>query len=151
MESGIAAPFSAAILDNTPFWLHADARGQGIVVRGDGLSYAIVSTRAIETYINTLPRVDDAIGWTYQEEGHSFYVLYFPAAELLREDGFSLVYDVSTQSWAYWSLWDPVRMRHTPHLGRCHAFAFGKHLVGSRLDGAIHWQQLDRYEDALVA
>jgi hypothetical protein len=44
---------------------------------------------AIQSYGN----ITDAIGYTYQQDGHPFYVLIFPSAEA------TWVYDVSTQLW----------------------------------------------------
>ena len=51
----------------------------------------VVSNRGIEQMINTFARIDDAIAYAYQKNGHSFYVLTFPTANK------TLVYDASIQ------------------------------------------------------
>src|SRR5579872_5819337 len=83
VEQGCIAPFSPASLDNSVFWLGGDARGAGIVWRAVGYSPLRVSNHAIEEqfrkYILT-STIQDAIGYAYQEGGHSFYVLNFPSA-----------------------------------------------------------------------
>ena len=80
--------------------------------------------------INTFARIDDAIAYAYQKNGHSFYVLIFPTANK------TIVYDASIQDPDMaWSI------RETYNLGRdratCHTFAFNKHLVGDSQSGKI--------------
>ena len=53
-EFGCAATFSVAKLDNSLFWLGADARGQGIVYRANGYVGQRVSTHAVEYAIQSL-------------------------------------------------------------------------------------------------
>lgn len=141
IESGIAAPWSVQLLDNTIFYVTGSERGAGQVVRMDGYTPKIISTHAISTYLNRLSQVSNAIAWTYEEEGHAFYLLYCPAAET------TLVYDVSTDLWHERALWDDHLIRWEPDYGRCHAFVWGRHLVGARNSGAVYEQRLDLYQD----
>lgn len=92
-EIGCAAPYSVAKLDNTIFWLGADARGVGIVYKARGYTGERVSTHAVEWHIQQYTNIQDAIGYTYQQDGHYFYVLIFPTANT------TWVYDASTESW----------------------------------------------------
>ena len=92
-ELGSAAAFSAAKLDNAIFWLGSDARGNGIVYQANGYSGQRVSTHSIEWQIQQYASLSDAIGFTYQQDGHSFYVLNFPTA------GTTFVYDIVTSLW----------------------------------------------------
>jgi len=56
-----------------------------------------ISTHAVEnTLVNQ--KIDDAIAWTYQLEGHECYVISFPSLDL------TWVYDISTTMWHKW-LW----------------------------------------------
>jgi hypothetical protein len=99
-ELGCAATFSVAKLDNALFWLGADSRGKGIVYRAQGYSGLRISTHAIEWQIQQYDRIDDAVGYTYQQDGHSFYVLNFPSANA------TWVFDVSTGAWHERASWD---------------------------------------------
>jgi hypothetical protein len=144
IETGIAAPWSLQVLDNTVFWLGADARGAGIVWRAQGYNPQRISTFAVETYLQELDRFDNAMAWTYQDSGHLFYVLYLPNAE------HHLLYDVATQQWHKRALWDEDLIRWQPDLGRCYAFAFGRHLVGSRLAGTIYDMNQDYFQNFLM-
>lgn len=92
-EIGCAATYSVAKLDNGLFWLGADARGQGVVYRANGYTGQRISTHAVEWQIQQYGTISDAIAYTYQQDGHAFYVLTFPTA------GKTWVYDVATQAW----------------------------------------------------
>jgi hypothetical protein len=144
IETGIAAPWSMAVLDNTVFWVGGDERGNGIVWRAQGYTPQRISTFAIETYLTRLSRFDNAIAWTYEDSGHLYYVLYLPNAD------HHLVYDVAAQQWHKRALWDTRRIQWVPDIGRCHTFAFNWHLVGSRLDGVIYAMHLEFYQHYLA-
>lgn len=131
MEVGCAAKLSVAKLDNTVFFLGRTSHGHGLVYKLNQYSPQIISNRGIEYLINSLTRIDDAFAYTYQKNGHSFYVLTFPT------DNKTLVYDASIgDNDLAWSV------RETYGLGRdrasCYAFAFGKHLVGDFVSGVLY-------------
>ena len=92
-ELGCAAPYSVAKMDNQVYWLGKDARGQGIVYKAAGYIGQRVSTHAIEWQMQEYADISDATGYTYQQDGHSFYVLNFPSANT------TWVYDVATGAW----------------------------------------------------
>jgi hypothetical protein len=92
-EIGCVATYSVAKLDNSLFWLGTDARGQGIVYRANGYTGARVSTHAVEWQIQQYATMSDAVAYTYQQDGHAFYVLNFPTANT------TWVFDVATQVW----------------------------------------------------
>jgi hypothetical protein len=92
-ELGCAAPYSIAKMDNQVYWLGKDARGQGIVYKAAGYIGQRVSTHAIEWQMQEYADLTDAVGYTYQQDGHSFYVLNFPSADT------TWVYDVATGAW----------------------------------------------------
>jgi len=144
IDHGIAAPFSAVVMDNTIFWLGADATGGGIVWKASGYTPQRVSTHAVETMLHRLSRFNDAIAWVYSQEGHLFYVLYLPQADT------TWVYDVASNLWHERALWDTVTMRWKPHVGITHAYAWGMNLVGDRMSGAIYRMDLDFPWDQLV-
>jgi hypothetical protein len=138
-ELGCAAAFSIAKMDNGLFWLGKDARGQGIVYRANGYTGQRISTHAVEWQIQQYSDLSDAIAYTYQQDGHSFYVLIFPTA------GAMWVYDVSTQAWherAGFSNGNFVR-----HRSNCQVFFNQETLVGDYQNGKIYAFDLDVYAD----
>jgi hypothetical protein len=138
-EIGCAAAYSVAKLDNGLFWLGSDARGRGIVYRANGYTGQRISTHAIEWQIQQYGDISDAIGYTYQQDGHAFYVLIFPNAQT------TWVYDVATQAWherAGWSNGNFVR-----HRSNCQVVYNNEVIVGDFENGNIYAFDLDKYSD----
>jgi hypothetical protein len=137
-EIGCAAPYSVAKLDNALFWLGTDARGQGIVYKNNGYSGVRVSTHAIEYAIAQYGNISDAVAYTYQQEGHAFYVLNFPSASK------TWVYDVSVQAWHERASGDEGQYRHRSN---CQCNFGGTIIVGDFENGNIYAFDLDVYAD----
>lgn len=138
-ELGCAAAFSVAKLDNTLFWLGTDARGQGIVYKANGYNGQRVSTHAVEWQIQQYGNISDAIAYTYQQDGHSFYVLTFPSANA------TWVYDAATQAWHERAGWDNGSF--TRHRSNCQCNFVGNIIVGDYQNGNIYTFDLDTYAD----
>ncbi len=149
MEMGIHAPYSAVQLADSVYWLGANAHGGGVVYRLASGGPKRISTHAIEAIWSTYGALTNAIGWSYQQEGHPFYALYFPTGPA-KGDHVTWFYDDSTELWHERALWNTTTMRYVPDVGRCHAFAFGKHLVGSRTTGTVSEMSQLLYADTLT-
>ena len=138
-EIGCAATFSVAKLDNGLFWLGADARGQGIVYRANGYTGQRISTHAIEYAIAQYPIISDAVAYTYQQEGHAFYVLTFPSANA------TWVYDVSTQAWHERAAFSNGQFLR--HRSNCQMAYNSEIVVGDYANGNLYAFDLDVYAD----
>lgn len=138
-ELGCVAPYSIAKMDNGIFWLGQDARGQGMVYRANGYTGQRISTHAVEWQIQQYADMSDAIGYTYQQDGHSFYVLIFPSANT------TWVYDASTQAWHERAGWSNGAF--TRHRSNCQVFFNSEVIVGDYENGNIYAFDLDVYED----
>lgn len=145
IEHGTAAPFSAVAMDNTVIWLGQDEQGTGLVWKANGYTPARISTHAVEYALGQAQNLTQAVAYSYQEQGHLFYVLYVPGLET------TWVYDVATDLWHERAHWDTRTMRFIPHVGVNHCFAFGRHLVGDRRSGAVYTQSLSIATDTVVA
>lgn len=130
MELGCLAPYSVAKLDNSVFWLGADARGNGIVYRNNGYNGQRISTHAVEWQIQSYNVLNDAVGYSYQQDGHSFYVLTFPTANA------TWVYDVATNAWHERAGWDGVTF--VRHRSNCQVNFNNEILVGDWLHGLLY-------------
>jgi hypothetical protein len=150
IEHGCAAAYSVVNLDNTVYFLGQNKDGARMVYKFNGYSPVRVSNDAIEYLLGLYPRVSDAIAWTYQEAGHSFYVLYLPARPNGSAWHTTFVYDVATGEWHERALWDYVAAEWRPAIGRCHCYAWGKHFVGARDSAAIYEQSMAFTADELV-
>jgi len=139
MEVGCEAAYSVAKLDNSVFWLGSDARGRGIVYRANGYTPARLSTNAVEYAIQSYGNITDAIGYTYQQDGHPFYVLIFPSAEA------TWVYDVSTNLWHERAGFENGLF--VRHRSNCQMSFNDEVVVGDYEDGRIYAFDLDVYVD----
>tara|TARA_R110000822_G_scaffold2158_8_gene10391 strand:- start:379 stop:1905 length:1527 start_codon:yes stop_codon:yes gene_type:complete len=138
-ELGCAAPYSVAKMDNGLFWLGRDRRGQGIVYKANGYTGQRISTHAVEWQIQQYTDMSDAIGYSYQQDGHSFYVLIFPTANT------TWVYDLATQAWHERAGW--VNGSFTRHRSNCQMAFNNKIVVGDYENGKIYAFDLNDYSD----
>lgn len=132
LEAGCAAARSVFRFDNSIAWIGADERGQGIAWRANGYTPMRVSTHAVEAALASYPRIDDAIGFSYQEKGHTFAVWTFPTADK------TWVFDAAVGAWHEREWFDSIN--GLPHAirGRCYCFGHGRHLVGDWENGKIY-------------
>ena len=139
-EIGCAAAYSVAKLDNALFWLGSDARGKGIVYRSKGYTGERVSTHAIEWQIQQYSNIADAVAYTYQQDGHAFYVLNFPTANT------TWVYDVATGAWHERAGW--LNNGFTRHRGNCQMFFANQVVIGDYVSGDLYAYDQRVYDDA---
>ena len=140
-EIGCVSAYTIAKMDNGLFWLGTDARGQGIVYRANGYTGVRISTHAIEYAIAQYGNISDAIAYTYQQEGHAFYVLTFPSGNA------TWVYDVATQAWHERAGWDTPLGQFTRHRSNCQCNFGGNIIVGDYENGNIYTLNLNVYAD----
>ncbi len=143
-EQGIAAPWSMIRLDNTMFWLGANEDGAGVVWRASGYTPQRVSNHAVEYAMQGYPTLTDAIAYGYQDQGHTFYVIYFPSAN--NNAGATWVFDVATNMW-HEKAFLTSSGTYTAHRSQCHVYAFGKHYVGDWNSGSIYQQSINFTQD----
>jgi hypothetical protein len=141
VEQGIVAQFSIVKLDNSVFWLGADERGSGIAWRAQGYNPVRVSNHAVEFAWQGYARIDDAVAYSYQDQGHSFYVLNFPTAQK------TWVYDVATGMWHERGFWNTQAGVFNQHRAQFHTFNFGKHLVGGSANGTLYQMSIALKDD----
>lgn len=138
-EIGCIAPYSVAKMDNSVFWLGADARGQGIVYRAQGYQGVRISTHAVEYAIQQYTNLADATGYTYQQDGHTFYVLNFTDADT------TWVYDAATGSWHERAGFRNGDFKR--HRGNCHTRFDNEPIIGDYENGNLYAFSLDVFSD----
>lgn len=139
VEVGLVAPFSLAKMNHSVFWLGRDEGGSGIVYRSQGYQPQRISTHAVEIAIQGYADISDAVAFTYQEDGHYFYVLNFPTANT------TWCFDTSTNLWHERVYTNQGQFER--HRANSHIFAFGKHLVGDYANGNVYVLSGDIYSD----
>ena len=136
IEQGLGARWSIEKIDESVMWLDQD----GIVRRMNGLTPARISTHAVE---NAIAKSDwrNATSFSYVAEGHEFYVLTCPAAEL-SQTGITAVYDAASQTWHERKSYGQDTLQYG-----FYAYVDGKHIVGSNDSGLLSEMSLDLYDD----
>ena len=134
MSFGCLAPDSIVALATGVIWLGvSDFGGSQIVMSAGGVPERI-STHALEEEIASFSKTSDAMAYAYQMEGHVFYVITFPSANI------TFCFDVSTGLWHQRSFTNPQGL-HERHRSQHHAFYNNTHIVGDYRNGKLY--QLD--------
>ena len=141
IEQGCAAKNSVAKMDNRVFWLSADDRGQGMVMSAAGYQPQRISDHALEYAIGQMTRISDAVAYTYQQEGHSFYVLNFPTANQ------TWVYDAATNMWHQRAWRNPSDNSLNRHRANCQMAFANENIVGGWETGKLYRLDLDVFTD----
>lgn len=146
-HTGLAAQWSPAMVGESLMWVTRTVNGQAQVVRASSYQPVRISTHAIERELQKYPRIDDAIGYGYQQQGHDFYVITFPSANV------TWCFDATASAAAGVPIWHQRGLlnRQTGqfdrHPGVCYAFYNGKHLIGDYRSGNIYTLDLDATTD----
>jgi hypothetical protein len=94
-----------------------------------------VSTPAVSFAISQYTVTSDAIGYTYEEGGHKFYVLTFPTADA------TWVYDATMPAGLNWHQrpsYDPYAQKFHRHRSNCFMNFAGMRVVGDYQNGALY-------------
>lgn len=128
LQQGCIAPFSVSVSGDHVIWLGRDKEGGICVFMNEGYQEKRISTHPIAYAIlgylkSSQVGVADAIGFSYMQAGHRFYVLTFPSGDA------TWVYDQTSGLWhergeylnGVYHRWDPS----------AYAFFQNQHVVGS--------------------
>ena len=137
---GCSAKNSVVTYANNVFWIGADKTGTvGIFTASTDFMPQRISTRGVESYIQSMSDFTDAIAFTYSADGHAFICWYFPNGDQ------TWCFDVVTQSWHKRTHYAYETGSVSAHYGLYTAFWNGKNLVGDRLTNAIYEFDLDYF------
>jgi hypothetical protein len=129
---GIAAPFSAEDVGGTIVWLTRTSNGQGRVAQAAGSTVQIISTPAVDWAIAQYATIDDAIGDTFEVDGHAFYLLTFPTAKA------SWLYHLNTGTWTEAGTWMSAEMEYHAWRPLYHAHFAGLNICLDRSGAVVY-------------
>ncbi len=145
IEVGCGAAFSPAIAGQALLWLTQNPQGHAQVVMTAGGKPERVSTHAVEREFASYPTIADARGFSYQQEGHVFYVLNFPSGNA------TWVFDVTASAGARVPMWHQRAAFANGAFSRAwpvaQTFFAGAVLVGDYRNGNIYAYNLDTQTD----
>lgn len=148
LESGCAAQASVSKNGESLIWLAKNTQGETVVVQTKGHNLRRLSTHALETRMQRFATVSDAVAYSYQQDGHKFYVLTFPTANE------TWVCDITDTEMAGVGMWhqrgafNAVTGDFDRHWGISQALFGGYNLVGDYRNGSIYRFSLDALTDA---
>jgi len=146
LQVGCSAPHSLTRFNDAGqdglIWFGRSDRGENVVIRTRGFEAQVVSTPAVSDEIATYAYVADAIGYTYQEDGHEFYVLTFPSADK------TWCFDGSTEMWHKRASYDPYTDSFHRHRSNCFLNFQNQRLVGDYQNGSVYQMTRNAFTDA---
>lgn len=140
MQYGCASYASIAQMDGDLYWLAQSPQGKALVCRSKQFNAEQISTFALDNEMQGYPDLNQALGFTYQIEGHFFYVLTFPQSDVTWQ------YDLSTQQWNQLAWVDVNGILHR-HRANCYANAYGSPVVGDWENGNLYLWDTSNYTD----
>lgn len=141
IQHGCAAPFSLARSGDILVWIGKSQEGQGVVFAVTGYEAKPISTNAIATAIQSYSKISDAVAYTYQQDGHNFYVVRFPSGNA------TWVCDLSMNPPQWHQRAALNNGQFEQHWSTCHALFNGMHVVGDYRNGNIYSLNLNTQLD----
>lgn len=132
LEQGLDAAASLSRFDNAIGWIGRDERGSRIAWRLQGYNNVRISHHGVEQIWQQYSTMADAVGFSYQLGGHTFWHLYLPTVDK------SWIYDARCGCWLEWNSLKVDGKTTGAFPAQSHAFAFDKHLVGDPTSGTIY-------------
>lgn len=139
---GASAAQTLAQCGDSLVWLGRTVNGENVVVQTSQYSWKRISTHAIEKAIAGYPLVSDAFGFCYEDQGHLFYVLTFPTADV------TWCWDATTGLWHQRLSYDANSGQFHRHRSNCFANFQNLRLVGDYQSGEIHQMSRTIFDDA---
>ncbi|MCA8018074.1 hypothetical protein [Burkholderia metallica] len=123
-------------------WFGRSERGENVIILTQGFQSIVVSTPSFGNEVARYPTTDDAIGYTYQEDTHQFYVLTFPSADV------TWVYDSQSGLLHKRLSYDPYTKAFHRHRSNAFMNFAGMRIVGDYQNGALYQLTRNAYTDA---
>lgn len=140
-QMGCVAPQTIRTCATNSFiWLGQSPEGAGVVFQMQNSQAIRISNHGVEYAINnSTGDISQSTAYTWQVEGHFFYVLSIPGCAS------TWVYDVSTSEW--FEQQSNIAGVMGRHLGNCHAYFNKTHLIGDYTTGIIYKYDFNNYTD----
>lgn len=129
---GCIAKNSISVFGSSLVWLAQTEHGANQIMMMNGYQPERISNHAIETALSNYESTDDAYAFSYQSNGHSFYLISFPT------DKKTWCFDAISGMWHERSFYNNDDSLHEHHRANTHCFFGGEHLVGDRSSGNIY-------------
>ena len=124
------------------FRLGSSTSGVNHIYMSNGFAAIDITTSAISSFLSQNNALtNDAIGYCYTQEMHSFYCITFNQLDR------TFVYDMSTKMWHERSTRDKLLNIHHKWRAQYATYAFGKVYVGDIQAACLYTLDMDKYYD----
>ena len=138
MEAGCIAPYSVASVGESLCWVGGNQQGQGLIYALKGPSTPeVISTQALTNSINQFTTIQDAIAYSYTQDGHLFYQVTFPSGNE------TWTYDMGTHLWHQRAAFSEGEFNR--HWSQGYVFYNNANIVGDYRNGNIYALDLSNY------
>jgi hypothetical protein len=139
-QTGCLAAGTVTRLAGTFLWLGANPQGGAVVYMLQNEQGIRVSTHAIELSLqNAGALITSSTAYGWQIEGHYFYTLNVPGTNT------TWTYDLETTQW--FEQQSDINGITGRHLGSCHTFYLGSHIVGDYQSNQVYTYDFNTYTD----
>lgn len=136
VEQGAVTGATISRIGEKFMFLGQSTQGNNVVIEMNSYTPRRVSTHAIEEEISGYSTTTDSFSYTYQQEGHVFYVLVFPSGNAV------WVYDATSSDLLGIPCWHQraafANGAFSRHWGNSYVFFAGLHLVGDYANGNVY-------------
>lgn len=139
IEIGCAAARSVVIAGDSLIYLAKSRTGGYGVAIISGYEPLVVSTKSIMYQFSQLTTTSDCIAYAYAKDGHEFVDFTFPT------DNKTFTLDLVNNQWHLRQSY--ISSTYGRFLGNCHAFCYGKSLIGDFNSGKIYTQSSSTYTE----
>lgn len=141
IDHGCAAPYSITTMDVIVFWIMQDRQGSCMIVQGAGYETKEISTPYLVNQLKNYATVADAIGFCWQYDSQSFFVLVFPTANKTWQ------YNLKTGYWNELTWLNVDTGIQNRHRSNCAMFVYGKNIYGDWQNGKLYELDANIYND----
>jgi hypothetical protein len=146
VHHGCAAKWSPTRLKEGVAWLVGEPNRGGVkAVYAQGFIPTRISTHAVETVWNGYSTVADAVSFSYEEDGHEFWIISFPTANA------TWVFDGTAGVWQEWGWWNGTSNDRLRQMFHAYWQSVGEHVVGDWESGKVYLQSTQYLTDAGTA
>ena len=149
---GCGAPNSICRYANTVYWIGSDHTGAiGVFAADSSFQPIRISTRGLESRIQTYSKISDCYSYVYSHNGHNFIVFQFPSGTPIDDQeqatGATWVYDITNGTWTRRTFWDEANGLSAIWRGNYCTYNFGKVILGDISTNALYWLNSDKFEN----
>lgn len=149
---GCSAPNSMCKYGNTVYWLGMDASGAiGVFSSDSSFQLQRISTRGVETRIQSYSTIADCYSFVYSHNGHNFIVFQFPSGtptdDQYQVTGATWVYDLTNSTWTRRTYWDKDTGLSGMWRGNYCTYNFGRVILGDHDTNALYSLNSEKYEN----